>query len=54
MRIKDNHSFEINVQTDLSQDIEQTHPHEDHGLHDVRETKATPFWNCDRKQTRYL
>ena len=48
MRIKDNHSFEINVQTDLSQDIEQTHPHEDHGLHDVRETKAAPFWNCDR------
>ena len=47
MRIKDYHSFEINVQTGLSQDIEQTHPHEDRGLHDVKEAKSAPFWNFD-------
>ena len=48
MCLQNNNNFKMNVQIDSSQDIEQTHPHEDHGLHDARETKATPFWNCDR------
>ena len=47
MYLQNNHSFKMNVQIDSSQDIEQTHPHEDRGLHDVTEAKSAPFWNFD-------